>query len=91
MSPRNGSHALTDAVGLASFFPQTLGSTPNPVVTSLSGFAWPFPSWKGGLGSSLIAVSWTASDPVVIPLAGFAGGLRPHASGGRAAMPAAFG
>ena len=39
---------------------------------------------------ALTAASFVASDPVVTALAGFAGGRRPHAPGGRTAIPAAF-
>jgi hypothetical protein len=44
-----------------------------------------------GLGL-IVGVGFVASDPVVtsFSLAGFAGGRRPHAPGGRTPIPAAF-
>src|ERR1700751_1622146 len=68
-------------------------------------FAFPFDEsgvgvgWGVGLGLGLelrlgliVSVGFAASDPVVtsFSLAGFAGGRRPHAPGGRTAIPAAF-
>jgi hypothetical protein len=40
----------------------------------------------------IVGVGFAASDPVVtsFSLAGFAGGRRPHAPGGRIPIPAAF-
>ena len=51
-------------------------------------FAFPFVERFSGLG--LTVAGFAASDPVVTSLAGFAGGRRPHAPGGRTPIPAAF-
>src|SRR5580692_5419535 len=101
MASRNGSQALADGIrlGFSTFRP--VDSTPNPVVTSLAlaGFevavVFPFEERFSGLGLGLGLIVWVgfaASDPVVtsFSLAGFAGGRRPHAPGGRTAIPAAF-
>jgi hypothetical protein len=69
------------------------------VVTALAGFevafAFPFEERFSGSGLGLrltVLAGFAASDPVVtsFSLAGFAGGRRPHAPGGRTAIPAAF-
>src|ERR1700758_5580054 len=73
-------------------------STPNPVVTSLAGFAllaFAFPLIERFSGLWLVlglAVLSTgpASDPVVTSLPGFAAPRRPHAPSGRTPTPAAF-
>ena len=59
------------------------------MVTSLAGFAvvFAFPLSERFSGLGLIVASPAASDPVVTSLAGFAGGRRPHAPGGRTAIP----
>ena len=73
-----------------------LNSTPNPVVTSLAGFevlVFPLEGRVSGLGLLLLLgleADGGAVDPVVTSLAGFAGGRRPQAPGGRIAMPTAF-
>src|SRR5271170_485979 len=97
MASRNGSQALADRFRLAFFTSRPVDSTPNPVVTALAGFevafAVPFVERFSGLGLGLIVwVGFAASDPVVtsFSLAGFAGGRRPHARGGRTPIPAAF-
>src|SRR4030095_1245720 len=91
IASRNGSQALTDRAGLGFFVPGPPNSTPNPVITPLAGFegVFAFPLLEGfwGLGLGLTVASWAASDPVVTSLAGFAGGRRPHAPGGRTAIP----
>jgi hypothetical protein len=97
MASRNGSQALADGIrlGFSTFRP--VDSTPNPVVTSLAlagfevAFVFPFEERFSGLGL-IVWVGFAASDPVVtsFSLAGFAGGRRPHAPGGRTAIPAAF-
>jgi len=87
-----------DGTGWGDSCPQSLNSTPNPVVTafSLAGFAvlaFPFLQRFSGLGLGLtVLAGFAASDPVVTPfsLAGFAGGRRPQAPGGRTPIPAAF-
>ena len=91
-----------DRVCFASFAFEALNSTPNPVVTSfslagfaVSAFAFPFVERFSGLGLGLrlgltVLAGSAASDPVVTSLAGFAGGRRPHARGGRTPIPAAF-
>ena len=89
--------------GFGSFGLESLNSTPNPVVTSssLAGFAFCFCFSLSrkvfGLVLVLVLVlgltvlaGFVASDPVVTSLAGFAGGRRPHAPGGRTPIPAAF-
>ena len=55
----------------------------------VSAFAVPFEERFSGLGLTVLA-GFVASDPVVTSLAGFAGGRRPHAPGGRTPIPAAF-
>src|SRR5262249_53543928 len=72
--------------------PTPLNPTPNPVITSLAGFAvWPFPSSGRLLRLGLPFVAADSSvDPVITSLAGFAGGRRPQALGGRPPMPADF-
>jgi hypothetical protein len=55
--------------------------------------AFPFVERFSGLGLGLTVIAgFAASDPVVTPfsLAGFAGGRRPQAPGGRTPIPAAF-
>src|SRR5260370_558509 len=101
MASRNGSQKLVDGTGWGLFCSESLNSTPNPVVTpsALAGFAFAF-SLLGrfsvlGLGLVLVLgltvlADFAASDPVVTPLAGFAGARRPHAPGGRTPIPAAF-
>src|ERR1700676_1888183 len=101
IASRNGSHKLVDGTGWGDSCSESLNSTPNPVVTSsaLAGFAVAFAfSFEGrfsglglGLGLTVLA-GFAASDPVVTPfsLAGFAGGRRPHAPGGRTLIAAAF-
>ena len=42
------------------------------------------------VGVDRVGRGFAASDPVVTPLAGFAGARRPHAPGGRTPIPAAF-
>jgi hypothetical protein len=97
MASRNGSQALADGIRLGFSTSRPVDSTPNPVVTALAGFevafAFPFEERFSGLGLGLIVwVGFVASDPVVtwFSLAGFAGGRRPHATGGRTAIWAAF-
>ena len=98
MASRNGSQALADRLHLGFSTSGPVDSAPNPVVTALAGFApcafaFPFVRRFSGLRLGLIVwVGSVASEPVVTPfsLAGFAGGLRPHAPGGRTAIPAAF-
>jgi hypothetical protein len=55
----------------------------------VSAFAVHFEERFSGLGLTVLA-GFVASDPVVTSLAGFAGGRRPHAPGGRTPIPAAF-
>src|SRR5579883_2017007 len=106
IASRYGSQKLVDGMGLGFSASEALPATPNPVVTPLAGFAvaFAFPllerfSGVGlgwglglvlGLGLGLTVASLAASDPVVTSLAGFAGGCRPHAPGGRTAIPTAF-
>src|SRR5579883_3242077 len=104
IASRYGSQKLVDGMGLGFSASEALPATPNPVVTPLAGFAvaFAFPLlerfsglglglWLGlGLGLGLTVASLAASDPVVTSLAGFAGGCRPHAPGGRTAIPTAF-
>src|SRR5579883_1612838 len=102
IASRYGSQKLVDGMGLGFSASEALPATPNPVVTPLPGFAvaFAFPSlarFSGlglglgwGLGLGLTVASLAASDPVVTSLAGFAGGCRPHAPGGRTAIPTAF-
>src|SRR5579883_2828698 len=98
IASRYGSQKLVDGMGLGFSASEALPATPNPVVTPLAGFAvaFAFPllerfSGLGlGLGLGLTVASLAASDPVVTSLAGFAGGCRPHAPGGRTAIPTAF-
>src|SRR6202140_2512306 len=101
MASRNGSQALAERIRLGFSTSRPVDSTPNPVVTSLAlagfevAFAFPFEERFSGLGLGLgliVSVGFAASDPVVtsFSLAGFAGGRRPHAPGGRTAIPAAF-
>src|SRR5206468_9072643 len=52
-------------------------------------FAFTLAGRFSGLGLTVLT-GFAASDPVVTPLAGFAGARRPHAPGGRTAIPAAF-
>src|SRR5450755_3048758 len=92
MASRNGSQALADRIRLGFSTSRPVDSTPNPVVTSLAGFAvafaFPFVGRFSGLRLGLIVgVGFVASDPVVTPfsLAGFAG-RRTHAPGGRTAI-----
>jgi hypothetical protein len=95
MASRNGSQALADGIRLGFSTSRSVDSTSNPVVTSLAGFevafAFPFEERFSGLGLTM-SVGFAPSDPVVtsFSLAGFAGGRRPHAPGGRTAIPAAF-
>jgi len=58
---------------------------------ALAGFAFSLVARFSGL-RLIVWVGFAASDPVVtsFPLAGFAGGRRPHAPGGRTPMPTAF-
>src|SRR5260370_14151546 len=100
IASRNGSHKLVDGTGWGGCCSEAFNSTPNPVVTSsaLAGFAvlafaFPLVERFSGLGLGLtVGVGFAASDPVVtsFSLAGFAGGRRPHAPGGRTPIPAAF-
>jgi hypothetical protein len=99
MASRNGSQALADGIRLGFSTSRPVDSTPNPAVTTLAGFevafAFPFEERFSGLGLGLgltVLGGSAASDPVVTSpsLAGFAGGRRPHAPGGRTAIPAAF-
>src|SRR5260370_30357705 len=103
ITSRNGSQKLVDRAGFGSFGLESLNSTPNPVDTSfslagfaVSAFAFPFVERFSvlvlGLGLVLGLAGFVASDPVVtwVSLAGFAGGRRPHALGGRTPIPAAF-
>src|SRR5579885_3338062 len=98
IASRYGSQKLVDGMGLGFSASEALPATPNPVVTPLAGFAvaFAFPllerfSGLGlGLGLGLTVASLAASDPVVTSFAGFAGGCRPHAPGGRTAIPTAF-
>src|SRR5580704_324820 len=92
IASRNGSHKLVDGTGWGDPCSESLNSTPNPVVTAsaLAGFAvafaFSFVERFSGLGLGLtVLAGFAASDPVVTPfsLAGFAGGRRPHAPGGR--------
>jgi len=79
MKSQWGSQAL--AVGLR---PGARGG-PESRVTSLAGFETVGWSGDGSLAD------WVAPPGSgVTPLAGFAGGRRPQAPGGRTAMPAAF-
>src|SRR5271157_3009462 len=83
IASRKGSQALASVMGLGFFDPEPLNSTPNPVITPLAGFA----------GSESVAPSlagFILPESVITSLAGFAGGRRPHAPGGRTAMPAVF-
>src|SRR6266849_1185386 len=96
IASRYGSQKLVDGTGLGFSASEALPSAPNPVVTSLAGFevAFAFPllerfSGLGlGWGLGLAVAGLAASDPVVTSLAGFAGARRPHAPGGRTAIPA---
>src|SRR6266567_529704 len=100
IASRNGSQKLVDRARFGSFGLESLNSTPNPVVTSfslagfaVSAFAFPFVERFSVLVLVLVLavlVGFVASDPVVTSLAGFAGGRRPHALGGRTPIPAAF-
>jgi len=98
MASRNGSQKLEDGIDFGLFPSALLKSTPNPVVTSLAGFAvsaFAFPllaRFSGsGLGLEITSMAgFAASHPVVTSLAGFAGGRRPHPRGGRTPIPAAF-
>src|SRR5579883_2800882 len=94
IASRYGSQKLVDGMGLGFSASEALPATPNPVVTPLAGFAvaFAFPLLErfSGLGLGLTVASLAASDPVVTSLAGFAGGCRPHAPGGRTAIPTAF-
>ena len=86
MASRNGSQKLVDGASLGLFCPESLNSTPNPVVTSsaLAGFAFAL-SLLGRYSVLVLVLGLTAlagfaaSDPVVTSLAGFAGARRPHA------------
>src|ERR1700739_1465050 len=87
IASRNGSHKLVDGTGWGDSCSESLNSTPNPVVTafSLAGFAvlvFAFPFVERFSGSGL---GWGLTV-----LAGFAGGRRPQAPGGRTPIPAAF-
>src|SRR5260370_28862814 len=96
MASRNGSQKLADRIRLGFSTSRPVDSTPNPVVTTLAGFAlfafaFPLVERFSGLGLGLtVLATWPASDPVVTWLAGFAGARRPHAPGGRTPIPAAF-
>ena len=95
IASRNGSQTLVDRAGFRPFDLESLNSTPNPVVTSpalagfASAFAFPLVERFSVLALTVLA-GFVASDPVVTSLAGFAGGRRPHAPGGRTPIPAAF-
>ena len=98
IASRNDSQALTDRMRLEFSASRPLNSAPNPVVTSLAGFAvsafaFPLVERFSGLRLKLgltVMAGFAASEPVVTLLAGFAGGRRPHAPGGRTPIPAAF-
>src|SRR6204780_4089694 len=100
MASRNGPQALADRLRLGFSTSRPVDPAPNPVVTALAGFApcafaFPFVRRFSGLRLGLGLIVWVgsvASDPVVtsFSLAGFAGGLSPHAPGGPPAIPAAF-
>jgi hypothetical protein len=98
IASRNGSQKLVDRARFGAFGLESLNSTPNPVVTSfslagfaVSAFAFPFVERFSVLGLGLtVLTGFVGPDPVVTSLAGFAGGRRPQAPGGRTPIPAAF-
>src|SRR6516165_12386268 len=95
MASRYGSQKLVDRTLAEVSGSVALNPTPNPVITpfSLAGFEVDFPfveRFSGlGLRSAVTGrVGFPALKSVITSLAGF-GARRPHAPGGRTAIPAA--
>src|SRR6266567_2131175 len=99
MASRYGSQKLVDETHLGLFRSESLNSTPNPVITSVSlagfevAFAFPLVERFLGLGLRGSGITGMAGfavpESVITSLAGFAA-RRPHPAGGRTATPAAL-